>query len=112
MVLEDLACTKQIDKASPIIARAVCNGKVFRKVEIHVTASCTGSSRETYFAYKLKNVQVARYVLSGSGQSEQVPVEDFRLNFEEITVTYTENDTTGSTRGNVEFSWDVEGGHL
>jgi type VI secretion system secreted protein Hcp len=111
VVLEDLACTKQIDKASPVIAKAVCNGKVFGKVEIHVTASYTGSSRETYFAYELKNVQVVRYALSGSGQAEQVPVEDFQLNFEEITVTYSENDPTGSPKGNVEYSWNVEEGH-
>ena len=59
---------------------------------------------------ELKNVQIARYALSGSGQAEQVPVEDFRLNFEEITVTYSENDASGSSRGNVEYSWKVEPG--
>jgi len=32
------------------------------------------------------------------------------LNFEEIKVTYTENDSAGKSKGNVEYSWKVEEG--
>ena len=31
-------------------------------------------------------------------------------NFEEVKVTYTEYDDTGSSKGNVEYSWKVEEG--
>ena len=58
VVLEDLHCTKELDKSSPKIAEAVCKGKVFPKVELHLTASYTDSCRVTYYAYDLKNVQV------------------------------------------------------
>ena len=37
-------------------------------------------------------------------------MEDFSLNFEEIKVTYTENDNKGKSKGNVEYSWKVEEG--
>ena len=43
-------------------------------------------------------------------EAEEVPVEDFALNFEEIKVTYTENDSAGKKKGNVEYSWKVEKG--
>jgi type VI secretion system secreted protein Hcp len=110
VILEDLHCTKELDKSSPKIAEAVCKGKVFPKVEIHLTASYTDSGRVTYYAYELKNVQVVSYDISGSGQSDDVPMENFSLNFEEIKVTYTANDNTGKSKGNIEYTWKVEEG--
>ncbi len=110
VIVDDLSCAKELDKASPKIAEAVANGKVFSKVEIHVTASYTDAGRVTYYAYELKNVLVTHYHISGSGQSDSVPAEDFSLNFEEIKVTYTENDSKGNKKGNIEYSWKVEEG--
>jgi len=110
VIVDDVTCAKELDKASPKIAEAVCKGRVFPNVEIHVTASTTDAGRVTYYAYKLKNVMVTSYNVSGSGQSEEPPMEDFSLNFEEIQVTYTENDSKGKKKGNVEYSWKVEEG--
>jgi len=110
VVLEDIAITKELDKASPKLAESMCKGKVFPKVEIQLTASYTDAGRTTYYAYELKNVLVTRYMIGGSGQSEEVPTEEFGLNFEEIKVTYTECDNTGKKKGNVEYSWKVEEG--
>jgi len=110
VVLDDLLITKEIDKASPKLAEATCNGKVFPKVEIHLTASYTDSGRVTYYAYELKNAQVVSYNIGGSSQSESVPSEEVEINFEEIKVTYTECDSTGKKKGNVEYSWKVEEG--
>ena len=110
VILDDLQCTKELDKSSPKIAESVCKGKVFPKVEIHLTASYTDSGRVTYYAYELKNVQVTSYNISGSGQADDVPMESFSLNFEEIKVTYTENDNAGKKKGNLEYTWKVEEG--
>jgi type VI secretion system secreted protein Hcp len=110
VILDDLTCAKELDKASPKIAESVCKGKVYPKVEIDMTASYTDAGRVTYYRYELKNVLVTSYNVSGSGQAEDVPMEDFTLNFEEIKVTYTENDNTGKKKGNVEYGWKVEEG--
>jgi type VI secretion system secreted protein Hcp len=110
VILEDIVCVKELDKSSPKIAEAVCKGKVFPKVEIEMTASYTDAGRVTYYRYELKNVQVTSYSISGSGQSEEVPVEEISLNFEEIKVTYTEHDSRGKKKGNVEYTWKVEEG--
>lgn len=108
MILHDINISKNLDKSSPKLQEAVAKGKVFPKVEIHVTASYTDAGRVTYLAYELKNVQVTSYSIGGSGQSEQVPSEQMSLNFEEIKQTYTENDSAGKKKGNVEFTWKVE----
>jgi type VI secretion system Hcp family effector len=110
VILEDIVCSKELDKASPKLAESVCNGKVFPKVEIQLTASYTDAGRVTYYSYELKNVQVVSYNIAGHGQSDDVPMEELTLNFEEIKVTYTECDNAGKSKGNVEYSWKVEEG--
>ena len=108
VVLDDIQCTKEIDKADPKLAEAMCKGNVFPKVEIDITASTTDAGRVTYYRYELKNVLVTSYQISGSGQAEDVPVANFSLNFEEIKVTYTEVDNAGAKKGAVDYSWKVE----
>jgi type VI secretion system secreted protein Hcp len=109
-VMDDVQIVKELDKSSPKLAESMCKGKVFPKVEIHLTASTTDAGRATYYAYELKNVMVTSYNIGGSGQADQVPTENMALNFEEIKVTYTENDSKGSKKGNVEYTWKVEEG--
>lgn len=110
VILDDIHCNKELDKASPKIAEAVCKGTIYPTVEIDMTASTSDAGRETYYRYELTNVMVTSYNVSGSGQSDEVPIEDISLNFEEIKVTYTEFDSAGKKQGNVEYSWKVEEG--
>ena len=110
VIMDNVYCTKELDKSSPKLAEGMCKGKVYPKVEIHLTASTTDAGRVTYYAYELTDVQVSSYTIGGSGQSEDVPMEEFSLNFEEIKVTYTETDAKGASKGNVEYSWKVEEG--
>jgi type VI secretion system secreted protein Hcp len=110
VVFEDIVVVKELDKASPKLAEAVCKGKVFPKVEIHLTRSYAGLV--TYYAYELKNVLIVGYRIGGSGYSEHVPTEKISLSFEEIKVTYTEFDEGGRAKGNVEYEWRLEGGGI
>lgn len=112
VVLEDMIVVKELDKASPKLAEAVCKGRVFPKVEIDTTASYTDGGRVTYLAYLLKNVQVVSYQIAGEVQAEDVIKETLELNFEEITVTYTENDEHGKKKGVVSYHWLVEQGQV
>ena len=105
---DDVEVTKEVDKSSPKLAEAIAKGKVFAKVEIHITASYTDAGRVTYYAYELKNVQVTSYQVGGSPEGR--PHETMTLNFEEIKATYTEADNAGAKKGNVEYSWKVEAG--
>jgi len=105
---DDIQCSKLMDKSSPKIAEAVSLGKIFPKVEIHLKTSTTGSGREPFYKYELKNVMVTSYQVSGGSQDK--PHESFSLNFEEIKVVYTEMDEKGSKKGDVSYGWKVEEG--
>lgn len=110
VIIDDVNLVKECDKSTPKLQEAACNGKVFPKVEIHFTASYTDTGRTTYFAYELKNVMVTSAQISGAGHGDTVPTDSYSLNFEEIKVTYTECDSKGKKKGNVEYSWKVEEG--
>ena len=134
VVFEDIVLVKQVDKASPKLAEAICNGVVFPKVEIHLTGPSEGSALSgTFYAYELKNVMITSYEVSGSNplayalvapapditmpsagpfivQAVDAPMEKMSLSFEEIKVTYTESDSSGKAKGNVEYSWKVAEG--
>jgi type VI secretion system secreted protein Hcp len=101
---EDILITKELDKASPRLAEAACKGRILAKVEIHVTRTL-GAGSATYYKYEIKNVIISSYHVRGTSQA--VPVDEIALNFEEIKVTYTEQDATGKSKGNVEYSWKV-----
>ena len=134
VVLEDIIIVKQIDKASPKLAEAICTGKVFPKVEIHLTGPSEGSSCQgTFYAYELKNAMITSYEVTGSNplayalvapapdsilpysgpfivQAVDAPMEEITINFEEVKATYTECDSTGKSKGNIQYSWKVEEG--
>ena len=109
VVFEDIVVTKELDKASPKLAEACAQGKVFPKVDIHWTRVAADGA-QTYYSYELKNVLVTSYSLGGSAQSDPVPTETLSLNFEEIKATYTEYDETGRAKGKVEYTWKIEEG--
>ncbi len=112
VVFEDIVVVKELDKASPKLAEAVCKGEVFPKVEIHLTRSYTNTGLVTYYTYELNNVLIVGYRIGGSGYSENIPTEEISLSFEEIKVTYTETDEGGVPRGNVVYEWRVEEGAI
>lgn len=112
VVFEDIVVVKELDKASPKLAEAVCKGMVFPKVEIHLTRSYTNTGLVTYYTYELNNVLIVGYRIGGSGYSEHIPTEEITLSFEEIKVTYTEIDEGGRPKGNVVYEWRLEEGTI
>jgi len=102
-VFHDIVVVKELDKSSPKLAESVAIGKVFPKVEIHLT-----SSAGTYYTYELTNVMVTSYSISGDADDR--PTEEISLNFEEIKVTYTEYDSEKKSKGKIEYSWKIEEG--
>ncbi|MCY2968538.1 MAG: type VI secretion system tube protein Hcp [Planctomycetota bacterium] len=103
----DVLVVKKLDKASPKLSEAICKGKVFGSVKIELTRTYTDGNRVAYFKYELKNVLITHYGIGGAAQSADIPVEELRLNFEEIKVTYTIADAKGKSSGNVEYTWKV-----
>lgn len=103
----DIVCVKELDKASPKLQEAICTGKVFPKLEVHLSTSASGA-RRTYYKYELKNVMITSYSISGGDDGS--PAEEISASFEEIKVTYMTFDSRGKKKGNVEYTWKVEKG--
>lgn len=102
---KEFTVTKKTDRSSPKLMEAVCLGKVFPKVELHLTTEGP-DGEHTYYVVEMKNVLVTSYSLGSS--SSAAPVDQMSLNFEEIKVISVDRD--GSKGGNVEFEWKVEEG--
>ncbi len=102
---KEFMVTKKTDTSSPRLMEAVCKGKVYPTVVLHLTEE-GADGEQTYYVVEMKNVMVTSYSLGGSTDSK--PTEQLALNFEEIKVTHVDHD--GSKGGNVEFEWKVEEG--
>jgi len=106
-VLQDMTLTMEFEKSSVKLLEKCLMGEVIPKLEIELTANY-GGSRATYLKYELINVMITSFQFQASGNDGAgPPTVVIGNNFEEIKVTYTEFDESGSTKGNVEAEYKV-----
>jgi len=106
-VVEDMTLTMEFERSSPQLLEKLLMGEVIPKLEIELTADY-GGSRATYLKYELTNVMITSFQMSASGNDEAgPPTVVIGNNFEEIKVTYTEYDSDGNKKGNVEAEYKV-----
>jgi type VI secretion system secreted protein Hcp len=80
-----ITITKPVDKASPLLQQASTSGKALPGMEIALPKE--GGRADEYMKYKLRNVYVSSYSVSGSGTgSRSVQTETFTLSYAESTV--------------------------
>ena len=85
--------------------------EIYQPEDFEVNAAESADAGEvTYYRYELKNAQITHYQIGADTDGDGVPEIDMSLNFEEIKVTYTECDSEGKSKGNVEMTWKVEEG--
>jgi len=100
-VVEDLVVNFEYEKAAPKLLERCLRGHVIPKLDIELTATF-GGARVTYLKYELKNVMVTSYQVNASGNDEAgPPTVSIANSFGEITVTYTEFDSSGRAAGYV-----------
>ena len=107
-IFEDLVLTKEIDKSTPKLIEACASGKVFAQAEITLLKEAGGGQVE-YLKVTLTNVQISSYNFHGSGGSGP-PISSAGLSYEKLKIVYTEFDESGSSKGDVEATWDIEAG--
>ncbi len=134
----EIAVEKATNDRQGFFSRGLHNNGAFREPTGHIlwtakddsdtsSDSYTDSGRVPYYAYELKNVQVTSVVAPvnfshhanldtifgenglGGQEGEAGTENQLSLNFEEIKVTYTENDNTGKKVGR---SKEIVGGTL
>ncbi|MDZ4851859.1 MAG: type VI secretion system tube protein Hcp, partial [Pirellulaceae bacterium] len=95
-IFEDIVITKNTDKTTPKLLKAMAVGTSFDKVEIHSTVT-TDSGPQVYLSYELKNVYITNYNISASGEGRAM--ESAALNYEEIKIEYFPVDAKGKKGG-------------
>jgi type VI secretion system secreted protein Hcp len=106
-VFEDIQGSKNSDKTTPKLLKAMAEGKSFDKVQIHVTVH-TDDGPKTIMEYELKHVVISSYNISHHGEGR--PAESFAINYEEIKIEYFPVDSKGKKGGGVDFAWSVPKG--
>jgi type VI secretion system Hcp family effector len=104
---DEISVIKSVDKVSPKLGEAVCQSTVYPVVRIDLQRLVHGGY-QTYLVYELRNVLVSSYNVVPTEDIDARPIEEVTLNFDRITVTYTEFDNaTGQERGDVGYSWTL-----
>jgi type VI secretion system Hcp family effector len=78
-ISDEFLIVKLLDKSSPKLSEAIAKGQVFPKVSIDL---CTNQKSYCTLSYELKNVMITSYSISGS--SDELPVEEILLDYEEL----------------------------
>ena len=109
MGFEDISIGIVSDKATPKLLEAAVKGKVFKKVEIHGTASYGDAGEQTYLAIKLENVQITSYQLGVLDNNAATDDLSMSLNFEKYTYDYFQRDPAGNEVGRATMVWEAPG---
>lgn len=104
---QDFSVVKALDKASPKLFYACCNGEHIPEITVELCRA-TGE-KQKYMSYKLFDVIVSSARPGGSAQGgEALPLEEVSFNYGKIELVYTATDhKTGKAAGDVKAHWDL-----
>jgi type VI secretion system secreted protein Hcp len=91
----DITVTKQVDKASPVLAMAVAQGTHFASATLDVFQPGT---TDVYMTYHMEDVIVSEHHMFATGKGDTVPLESLSLHFAEISWTFIQEDGSEVTR--------------
>ena len=103
--VQDLSFTKWIDKTSPDLMLATCNGKHIP--EAVLTVRKAGETPLEYLIITMQDVLVSAVSTGGSGGEDRL-TENVTLNFARVKVNYTEQTPTGGAGDKPQMGWDIE----
>jgi type VI secretion system secreted protein Hcp len=101
----DFTITKKLDKATPKLSLACCNGEHIKEVTLNLCRA--GGDKQKYMEYKMSDVIVRAISPSGVSQGD-LPLEQVSFAYGKIEWTYTETDhKTGAKKGDIKGHWDL-----
>ncbi len=81
--VSEVVVTKNMDKASPVLAKGASKGKTTQELKKQTT-----HNGDSYYVIKLTDVMVSSWQVSGQGSGDPVPTESISLNFTKIEFNY------------------------
>ena len=103
--VHDISVTKFLDKASPELMLACCNGKHIK--EGLITVRKAGENPVEYLKIKLVDVLISG--VQDAGHGSDLLTENLTINFAKFNVDYQEQGKDGKAAGGpVSMGWDVK----
>jgi type VI secretion system secreted protein Hcp len=100
----DFSLAKPLDNASPLLFQHCASGKHVPEAIVEVVR--TSPSKQRYYRFVFEDVLVTSYQTSAA--SDAIPTEQFSLNFQKLTWTYTEFDASDDQfTGHHRAYWDL-----
>jgi type VI secretion system secreted protein Hcp len=103
--IQDVSLTKYVDKASPSLMRACCNGE--HLTEATLTIRKAGKDALDYLKFKMSPVLVTSLSTGGSGGEDRL-TENVSLNFAKVEVGYTPQKEDGTGDAEISLIWNIE----
>jgi type VI secretion system secreted protein Hcp len=102
--VQDLSFTKWIDKTSPDLLLACCDGKHFDEANLVVRKA--GEHPLEYLKIKMNTVFITSVSTGGSGGEDRL-TENVTLNFGRVKVDYAEQTEKGGKGATPSMGWDI-----
>ena len=102
--VQDLSLTKYIDKSSPDLMLAACNGKHFDSALLTVRKA--GEKPLEYLKITMTQVLITSVSTGGSGGEDRL-TENVSLNFAAVKVDYVEQKKDGSAGDKPSMNWNI-----
>ena len=101
---QDIHFTTNVSKASPPIAQACAAGTHVKKATLFVRKA--GGKQGDFYVITLDELIVSSFQSGGGG--DQLPSEQFSINFAKIKFEYKEQGPDGALKGATKMTWDVK----
>lgn len=102
--VQDLSCTKYIDKSTPDLMKACCNGKHFK--EAVLVCRKAGEKPVEYLTITMTDVLITSVSTGGSGGEDRL-TENLSLNFGAVKLKYIEQTAKGGEGAKPDMGWDI-----
>lgn len=102
--VQDLSFTKYIDKGSPDLMLACCNGKHIKNATLTVRKA--GEKPLEYLIITMEDLLITSVSTGGSGGEDRL-TENVTLNFARVKVDYKEQTPTGGVGVTPSMRWNI-----
>lgn len=104
VAVQDISVTKYVDKSTPNILKACCNGTHIK--EALLTVRKAGGTPVEYIKIKMEEVLISSVSTGGSGGEDRL-TENVTLNFGKFEFTYTTQKDTGEKDAEIPMTWNI-----
>ena len=105
--IDDLTFGKKVDKSSPILFMKCATGEHIPSALLVVRKA--GGTQLEFVKVKMTDVVISGFTSGGSGNGDDIPMEEVKLNFTQVEFDYQAQDAKGAPSGGpVHGGWNVK----